>query len=239
MLKHSRVTGIMDVGRLAQAVSMPGIDPRPHPSMGIVTAVGNDDEGFFADVTLAPSMVDVTCRVGSSYAGPDYGENSPLDVDDEVVVVIPDGDPAHGGVVVARMWSASDAPPADAGNFPTDRVTVISPGKNWRIGVSGGGQIFVGQTQATDAMVLGTTYRAAEDQRFAAMDAMALALAQLVNALSAAAPTFTGTPQQIAAFAAAVLAVANTLAAYNGATETWSAQAAAGEFLSTSAAVGK
>lgn len=237
MLKHTRVTGIMDVGRLAEAVSGPGIDPRTWLSFGVVTAIGSDAEGFFADTTMVPGMVKVPARVGMSYAGPGFGESSPVGVDDEVVVVIPDGNPANGGVVVARLWSASDAPPSDVLDNPDDRVLVMKPGQSYRLGVSNGGGVFLGQTTASDAAVRGTTYRSAEDSRFAAMDAFAEAVGVVLVALQSAAPTLTGSPSQIAAYTAAMTAMQNALGVYETALATWGAESP--EFLSSSVKVGQ
>lgn len=172
MLNLTRACGTLDVGRLANAVSRPGIDPRNWFSFAAVTAIGMDTEGLFANVLLLPTGSSYTARVAGPYAGPNFGWNFPLDVNDEVVVAAPDGDPLHGLVVVARLNSASDPMPQDALDNPNDIVLVVKPDQSFRVNVSGTGQAYLGSTNATDAAVLGTTYRSAEDNYFAALETL-------------------------------------------------------------------
>ena len=227
MLKHTRKTGILDVGRLAEAVSMPGIDPRTWLSFAIVTAVGHDAEGFFADVTMVPGMVKIPCRVGQSYAGPSFGSSSPVDINDEVVVVIPDGNPANGGVVIACLYSKSDPPPQDALNNPSDLVTVVKPGQNLRIGVSSGGKCFFGQTNATDAAVVGTTYRSNEDTFFSAVSSFASAVSTYVAAIQSTADPVGISSGKMEAACAALQSAVSTF------------QSKSSSYLSQTVAVGK
>lgn len=226
MLSHTRVSGLPDPVRIARAVAAPGIDPRPWQSYAVVDAVGIDSEGVFVDLTLLPSEHPATARVGADYAGPGYGSFMPIGVDDEVLVAAPDGDPQHGMVVVRRMFSASDNLPQAAIDNPNDLVLVVKPKQSYRIVVSDGGKLILGAELATDAAVLGTTYRSAEDVRFGAMDTLAEALGAAIAALAAAVPTLTGTPAQLTAWTAAVGAVATALTAYTGAVATFGAGAA-------------
>lgn len=154
-------TGIIDVARLAKAVERPGIDPRPWLSLAAVTAVVCDDEGPLVDIQLLPDDVSETARVGTLYAGPDYGIFMPLGVGDEVLVAAPQGDPNEGLVVIARLHSASDPPPPDvAASSGTDLVIHAKDGANINITVTGGGKITFGESDATENMVLGQQWKA-------------------------------------------------------------------------------
>jgi Type VI secretion system/phage-baseplate injector OB domain len=235
MLKFTRVTGILDVGRLGNALSRPGIDPRTWISYATVDGVGVDGEGVFVDVTLLPSGEQMTARAGTIYAGPGYGLHLPFGVNDEVVVGVPNGDPGHGAVVLGRLQSASDQLSSDAQGNADDIVLVVKDGQSVRIGVSGGGKVYLADVNATEQAVLGTTYRSAEDSRFAAMDALAEALATAISTLSAASPTLTNAPA-IPAWTAAVTAVSAALTAYTAAVSAFSANELG--YLSNTVAVG-
>jgi len=177
MLKKTRVSSTPDFGRIANAVSRPGIDPRIWASLAVVRAVTVDPaEGVFADVTLLPSQLESTARLGTEYAGSGFGAYFPLRVGDEVVVSLPSGDPAEGMVISKRVWSPSDPPPQDAINHPADVALTVQPGQSMRFLLSDGGTFAVtapttnvvgdvnlGSAAAYDALVKGTTYRAAED----------------------------------------------------------------------------
>lgn len=102
------------MGRLGAAVGRPGIDPRVWASMAVVTAFHADAGGVYVDVMLLPDEEPETARVGSIYAGPGYGIYAPIEVDSEVLVIAPHGDPDEGLVVAYVLWSPSDAPPAEA-----------------------------------------------------------------------------------------------------------------------------
>lgn len=192
MLKFTRISGIMDMGRLGNALARPGIDPRTWFTYGTVDAVGVDQEGAFVDLTLLPSGASMTARAGTIYAGPGYGFHVPFGVGDEVVVAVPDGDPAHGGVVVARMQSASDELSVDAQGNKDDIVLVVKSGQSLRVGVAGGGKVFLGQTAATDAAVLGSTYRPAEDTLLTAVGVFATACGVFATSVGSAVPALSG-----------------------------------------------
>ena len=143
MLK-SRVSSAIDTGRLANAVSRPGIDPRVWVSFAIVQKVVIDPlEGVFVDVLLMPKQVNATCRVGTEYAGDGFGVYAPLEVDDEVLVEAANGDPNNGYVITRRLHSASDPPPAQAVTNPDDLLIHVRSGKTCRIVVTGGGSAVI------------------------------------------------------------------------------------------------
>lgn len=152
MSKRTRIGRKIDAQRVAQLVSMPGIDPRIWVSLCIVDKVVVDkDHGVFADVhVMSTATVDddgnvvaqqETVRVAADYAGNGFGLYLPPLVGDEVLVVWPDGNPDHGGVLVKRMWSASDPPPQKAVDKPADALLMIQKDVNLRIMTQGQGNI--------------------------------------------------------------------------------------------------
>lgn len=163
MLKHTRVSSVPDTMRMSAALARPGADPRAWVSYAIVTAVGVDEEGVFADVTMVPTMDPVVARVGAEYAGPGFGLYAPLEVNDEILVGIPSGDPQHGVVVLRRLSSASDPLPDAAVAHQRDVVLVVKPGASLRIVVSGGGKVVLGDADADDPILRRSDLDAAID----------------------------------------------------------------------------
>lgn len=167
---RSRVTKGLDVTRLANAVSRPGIDPRIWVSYAVLQTEPFVDErpgkqGVFADVRLLPSGVMDTARVGAIYAGNGFGLYAPLHKDDEVLVCAPSGDPDEGLVIVQRLWSTSDPQPAQVAQTPEDVMLVVEPDKNLRLTVQGSGnvymtvdagKIYLGSPENTEPVALGT-----------------------------------------------------------------------------------
>lgn len=136
----SRVSSQIDVGRLIEAVRSPGIDTRVWCSLAVAVEDSHfdADHGVFVDLILLPSEQAITARVGSDYAGNDFGNyRGKILKDDEVCVVIPTGAPAEGAIVVSRLWSAADKPPTLASEHQDDQVTVLPEGKAIRTKVSG------------------------------------------------------------------------------------------------------
>jgi hypothetical protein len=144
-----RATTIPDVSRIARALQRPGIDPRAWVSLALVQSVVVDADGAFCDVLLVPSNRRHTARLGAAYAGSGWGMYAPPQVDDEVVVMAPDGDPSAGLVVVSRVWSRVDAPPTEAQQNPEDVVLVVRPDRSLRLSVSGGGKVYIGGSDGT------------------------------------------------------------------------------------------
>lgn len=143
---------IPDVSMIARAIQRPGIDPRAWVSLAIVQSVVVDADGAFCDVLLVPSNRLHTARLGAAYAGSGWGLFLPPLVDDEVVVLAPDGDPSAGLVIVSRLWSQVDAPPTEAQENPEDAVLVVQPDKSLRLSVSGGGKVYIGGSDGTKAV---------------------------------------------------------------------------------------
>lgn len=127
----------LDVRRLGAAASFPGIDPRAWIVWATVLELGFDpEEGLFADVQVQPDGEVFTAYVGTNYAGNDFGEHNPLEVDDSVIVAIPQGDPDAGAVIIARAWNAADKPHAlfgDGEEPSPDRVLITKANSNYRV----------------------------------------------------------------------------------------------------------
>jgi len=136
--------------------------------VGQVTDLGFDAlEGVFADVRFVPDGTTETAYVGSAFAGNGHGMWCPLRVGDLVVVVIPDGDPNSGPVVVCRVWNGRQRPHAafkgavdDAdGPVPTMDFVLRTLAAN-KVVLQDGSQPFVRGTNYADA--LGTFLDAAK-----------------------------------------------------------------------------
>ncbi len=204
MPRRSRVSSTIDMGRLSAAVSRPGIDPRIWCSYAYAMEDSSidPDHGHFVDVKLLPTKLQVTVRVPQQYAGGRFGNNyGVIHKDDELVVLFPDGDPAAGGFAVMRAWSAADKPPELWTANPGDVGCVVEQDLNYRVLLSGTGEFLVESAQkaviaaptvvaeadnvrlgaegATEALILGTTYRA---QEFAMNTALQAGLATIAAA---------------------------------------------------------
>jgi phage baseplate assembly protein gpV len=154
-----RPGGTLDTRMLGQAVSFPGIDPRSWVSLGVVTAVNvANDGGPMVDLVTLPNNQTATARVGAPYGAGGFGDWCPIAVDDEVIVIAPDGEPAHGLVVVARLWCQADPVPDLAVANPLDRLIQAKPGQSIRIVTTNDGIVLVndaprGSTGTEDGMV--------------------------------------------------------------------------------------
>jgi hypothetical protein len=158
---------------MAKAISAPGIDPRCWNCVGYVEEFGVDEEGPFVNVTVMPSEELVPCRVGSLYAGPNFGFFAPLEKDDEVIVFAPNGDPNEGLIAFGRQWSKSDPPPQEVlDDKGTNVHLVIKEGVNLNISVSGGGKVTFGAPDAQENFVLGQQWKAMMEAFFDAINAL-------------------------------------------------------------------
>lgn len=145
----------VSAGRLASLVARPGIDTRYNLVLAVIDDVRVDPvEGVFADVSFLPNEEPETAILGVPYAGNRYGFYFPLEVDDIVLLGLPNGDPGMGPIVVARMWSAADKPlvesqgTADTNNEgqyhpSSDVVLRAKPGANTKIIVSDGANVTI------------------------------------------------------------------------------------------------
>ena len=159
MLNRSRVSRVLDVARLGEALARPGMDPRTWVSYAIVLAYSVDPaHGPLARVKMLPGGLEDVARVAYDYAGNGFGLYAgSLKVDDEVLVAAPNGEPAAGLVVIRRLWSPADPPPQEAVDHPEDVLIHVEDGKTLRLTVSGGGRILLGGEDSAEAVPLGNT----------------------------------------------------------------------------------
>lgn len=117
-----------DPGAMAHMISRPGIDPRDWLFLGVVVEIGHDPkEGQFAEVRPVPTGPAVTCYIGTSYAGNNFGINAPLELGDTVLVAVPNGDTGNGPWIISRRWDKSDPPPTETAgenDEPTNDVVI-------------------------------------------------------------------------------------------------------------------
>lgn len=179
--------------KLAGALAAPGLDTRFWLSMGVVATVNDQGEinatdpaavivgpeGVEMDVVLLPSEDPITCRFPSG--GSSSTNDWPINPGDEVLVAIPEGLPGAGGVILGVLNSAADQLPVESDGKPMfrhDRRLIWANGipidlrtGNVRLLVDPAGTItltsstvLLGGPDAGQALVLGTSYRAAEKQ---------------------------------------------------------------------------
>lgn len=138
----------LDVGRLSELLRRPGMDTRTWLTYAVVRDVAFDPEhGLFADVTFLPSEIQETVLVATGYAGPEWGVWAPLKVDDMVLVAVPGGDSNDGAVIISRLWTGLEKPPALARGETTQRgmpdpsehlSVTVEPGQKLQVKTDGG-----------------------------------------------------------------------------------------------------
>lgn len=141
----------MDTSRAGEALSRPGMDPRPWASLAVVTAVNVTDGGTICDVTTLTG-IEETASYTPVYGGSGYGLSAPIEVGSMVLISIPEGEFATGARVIAHVWDHGSPPPALAVEHPEDMVLVVRPGKSLRILVAGGGNVVI--AKADDGTIL-------------------------------------------------------------------------------------
>lgn len=190
-----------DVAKIAEALARPGIDPRKFVELAIVTAVAVDSSGVHCDVITADGLHE-TVALAPSYGGPGYGTYEPIQLDDAVLIAVPDGKFNAGGRVIGRIWDRGSPPPAEVTAHPEDVAIVVRPGQTIRIVVSGGGNVVIeardggrvllGDETASDPAVgasIGNDFAAAIAAAIATSPTTGIqALTALANALHALPP---------------------------------------------------
>lgn len=129
-----------DVAKIAAALERPGIDPRKFVELAIVTTVAVADDGVHCDVTTVEGLHE-TAALTTPYGGPGYGFYAPIQLDDFVLLAVPDGKFNAGARVIGRIWDPGSPPPAEVADHPEDVALVVRPGQTIRIVVSGGGNV--------------------------------------------------------------------------------------------------
>jgi hypothetical protein len=249
MLRRSRVGTIPDLTRISAGVQRPGIDPRIWCSIAYALGESRVDPayGHLVEVKLLPSEQNITCRVKQDYAGKSFGDHKGLiHKHDELVIVIPDGDPAHGGFVIARVWGSDDVPPDLVTGSPGDIVEVLEEDLNWYLKAQGTGKITaeaetvtlksdkvrLGDEGATERVLLGTVFRSNQNLmhegpagleiQFAALGAAIVLLQGSITAFTtamiAASTGLLLPPAGVAVKAASIVFAASSLAATTAAT---------------------
>jgi hypothetical protein len=98
------------------------VSPQQNVDGEVIDSVEFDDElGPLVNVRLQPSNREVRCRIASFVAGDGEGEYAPFIQNDEVLVIIPEGDLRSGPCIVGRLNNARAKWPAEsiAGQDPT------------------------------------------------------------------------------------------------------------------------
>lgn len=129
-----RATSAMDPQKIARAIRGPGIDTRSWVVTGTVgvsregeafdtsdaDAVYTDRRGAVVDVRLEPSGAIITARWHGVSVGRFGSVVFPLRGGDEVVVVIPDGDPQSDAITI--LCAAANATARTPPDWNNDRV---------------------------------------------------------------------------------------------------------------------
>jgi len=114
---------------------------------------------------LTTGMITNWLRIGEDYVGNNFGEAKSPNIDDEVFICFPDGDPSGQGIVISRLYG-KDMPP----EITEDEIihhhksgTKMIIRKNGDVEIIGlkheifikGNKIFVGKVGASQPLVLG------------------------------------------------------------------------------------
>lgn len=171
--------------------------------------------------------------------------------EDMLCVLIPSGDPSEGGVVVSRLHNQQDKPSQLAIDNPRDYARQQEKDTSWRLVLTGAGQwlfegedevhfksakkatheaetfiaktgnVRLGDESATEPVLLGNTYRAAEETFLAQVQAASTTLQSTAGAMLSSAGAIMVMPivgaiiagPMIAAAGAGIIAAATTLSA--------------------------
>lgn len=106
----------MSVDRGAQRAINDLVDIPVYMGVGQVTAVESHPQwGYLVTLEMRPGGLAVQARMATPGAGSARGDYWPIAVDDEVVVLFPDGDP-NRAIVAGFLPSSAAAPPTSWGN---------------------------------------------------------------------------------------------------------------------------
>lgn len=153
----------LDLRPFAAGISYPGIDPRRWVVLAEVVEVGIDaDEGVaLVDVLVVPTGEEMTAQLSMVYAGEGFGFWAPPEPGTLVALLMPEGDPAAGPVVLGALWTAREPlPVADLAteqeDVPTSNVVLrVKSGNKLRLLTSGGGNIEI-VAEGTGEVLLGS-----------------------------------------------------------------------------------
>lgn len=215
---RSRIRSRLDVGRLREAASGPGADPRSWIAFGRVDddddAVRWDGElGWIADVTIVGGPLDgegpVAVRIAGSFVAPFEGGSVPVIAPALLVLVLPEGDLNAGPIAIGALWTPDVSAPTSVGGEDVDEefndatwwlsvardVVIESQGKTAKLL---GQNLYLAEPEADQPFVLGR-------KQYDALKAFLDATDTFVTSISTATPA----PPNAALTVANVLTAAN------------------------------
>lgn len=250
-----------DAKRIAASVAAPGIDTRTWVTSAAVAVSGGGETSFtnphavltepagvLVDVLLMPSGVPVTCRYYGSYGGKHGAISFPVAAGDNLLVLLPEGNPMALPVALPPMHSANfPMPVGDDGKpvFKNDRILIYGTAVPIEVRTKGGAIVRLdqdgnvdtdgaaarlGAEAATESLILGDTYREAEAEENTSLQAQLEAAAAGLTTAANASP-FGPPPTPFSAVAAGLIAAAAALTAAAAAVGAFEARAQT--FLST------
>lgn len=157
----------LDTKKLAEALTMPGIDPRLWCSYGTVgtvddggklnhtdwTAIYVGPEGVEVDVMLEPLELSVTCHYYGVMGGRAATIQSPIRPGDQVLVHLPGGDPTQMPVIAAVLHGEHSPVPIGPDRLPVwknDSIFVWAEDVPVDIRTKGGGRVRLDQAGKVD-----------------------------------------------------------------------------------------
>lgn len=152
-------------------------------SVGQVSAVDALDGGFLATVTLQPSGMEVQARVVWSGIRSAGGSFFPVEVDDEVIVLFPDGDPNRAVCLPGLTSSAAKVP----SSFDNSKPIFVHPS----------GASFATSESATTQAIVTQDFLGALSGVLSELMSGVLAVGAGIPAGSAVVPPVTTTTQMI------------------------------------------
>lgn len=212
----------LNPSNMREFVRSPGIDTRYWIKLAHVDNVVVDpEEGVFADVTLQPESQTVTAFVGSPYAGDGFGFYAPIQVDDLVLVAIPDGETDAGSWVISRAWNSADKPLAESmgetqtpesgasGQYEAGELVALRNKRdtNLKLVTSGTGKVTVQAEGSGEIKILSDTgliNMQGASQPFVRGDTYADALASHLDAIDALTAALSTAIAAISAYANAI-----------------------------------
>lgn len=125
MSPRAKIKQVLDFGRLANALSRPGIDPRSWVAYGRIeddpdAIRWEEGTGWIVDVTINSGELAgenlIPCRVMTTFGGLDRGRIEPALRGAEVVILLVDGDPNAMPVVAGYVYNPEDGGVPDTVN---------------------------------------------------------------------------------------------------------------------------
>jgi hypothetical protein len=223
-----------DYGRIAKAVSRPGIDPRSWIALARVdndpdATVWDEQIGWIVDVHFLDGEGPTTCRVVSGSQGSGVGASRPVRPDSLVAVLIPNGDPNYDAIIVGDLHDVDEmrAPTTINGDAITEALALTThidafPSEDLdqefaNVRITAATAMVLGAAQANQPFVRGDDYADA-------LDAFLDDLLSFMNSLIAAVPAAPNGALTVADAIAAATPMINSIATF---------KAARAEYLST------